>query len=170
MEIERSSSAKIDISSRFKTEVVTLRINPKMKFGLELISRLHGRSVAQTIELAINKFLSDPQEIEYSQRYDKLDVNIIDVLWSPHRGERLLKMVLQRPELLSYEEELLLNKMGRQGLLDDFFTDPAESFRQLIPGSLEQHCLVDTIAKFWESEDKKAKELADAKKKEKQRK
>ena len=91
----------MDLGSRNKSEVITIRINPKLKFGLELMARLHNRSVAQTVEMAIQRVLEDPFDGVQNLRDVRYDQDIIDKLWSPHRGERLLKMVLEHPELLA---------------------------------------------------------------------
>lgn len=166
----QTSNTRIDISSRFKSEVITIRVNPKAKFGLELMARIHNRSVAQTLEMAIFRLMADPYDTRQLGYIEgRPDENIIDVLWSPHRGQRLLKMVLDYHHLLSYDEELLWNKMARAGLLDQYFVNPAEANRQPIPGHFNQSQLEDDIAAFWDEQDRIEKAAADQRKKEKKK-
>lgn len=166
--MDRTTNAvgRVDLGSRSKSEVITLRINPKLKFGLELTSRLHNRSVAQTVELAIMRILEDPYERASRFQDVTLEDDIIDSLWSPHRGERLLKMMLTHPELVSYEEEVLWNKMARAGLLDSYFERPAEPSKKPLP-SYNRLELEDRIARFWDEMDAAEKAEAEKKKKEK---
>ena len=166
----QNSNTRIDISSRFKSEVITIRVNPKAKFGLELMARIHNRSVAQTLELAILRLMADPYDTRQNPYFDNTpDENIIDKLWSPHRGQRLLKMVLEHHELLSYDEELLWNNMARAGLLDKYFVNPAEINRQPIPENYNQRQIEDEIAAFWDEQDRIEKAAADQRKKEKKK-
>lgn len=169
MDDSSHTPSRFDIGSRNKSEVITLRINPKVKFGLELMARLHNRSVAQTVEMAIFRLLRDPFDGMQHTRDVAYDRDIIDKLWSPHRGERLLRMVLEHRELLSYEEELVWNKMARAGLLSEYFKNPADLACPPVPG-YDQRGLEDRIARFWDDLDAAEQDEAARKKKAKEKK
>jgi len=147
---------RVDISSRSKTEVITLRLNAKVKFGLELAARLENRSVAQTVEMSIANLLYGKNGGQPRYKDEAISF-LIDRLWSPHRGQRLLKMVLYAPDLLSPDEELIWNKLARAGHLDPYFDDAAESRRRPTYGAQQQGEVEDVIASFWDEDDRAAK-------------
>lgn len=147
---------RVDISSRGKTEVITLRLNTKVKFGLELAARLGNRSVAQTVEMSIANLLYG-KDGELPRYKDEVISSLIERLWSPHRGQRLLKMVLYAPDLLSPDEELVWNKLARAGHLDPYFDNAAESTRRPTYAAQHQGEVEDVIARFWDEDDRVAK-------------
>ncbi|MDK9725980.1 MAG: hypothetical protein OEL88_13985 [Sterolibacteriaceae bacterium MAG5] len=144
---------RVDISSRGKTEVITLRLNAKVKFGLELAARMEHRSVAQTVELSIAKLLSGTSFVPLRYKGEEIAV-VIDRLWSPHRGQRLLKMVLHAPELLNPDEELVWNRIARAGHLDAYFTDATESSRRPTFTADQTREVEDVISEFWDIDDR----------------
>lgn len=150
--MEKPQLGRVDLGSRNKSEVITIRINPKLKFGLELMARLHNRSVAQTVEMAIQRVLEDPFDGIQNLRNVRYEHDLIDKLWSPHRGERLLRMVLTHPELLSYEEEVLWNKLTRAGVTEDYLVRTGHSALHVRPNSNLQE-LEARIADFWDKLD-----------------
>lgn len=82
-----------------KSESVTARLNPKLKFGLELLARQQRRSVSAVLETLLEKTLAEAKT--------EMDV---DQLWHPSEGMRALKL-LHSPVgkgLLTYEESRAL--------------------------------------------------------------
>lgn len=150
--MEKPQGGRVDLGSRNKSEVITIRINPKLKFGLELMARLHNRSVAQTVEMAIQRVLEDPFDGIQNSRDVRYDSDIIKRLWSPHRGERLLKMVLTHPELLSFEEEVLWNKLTRAGVTEHYLEGTGLDNLHLRPGCNLRE-FEARIADFWDKLD-----------------
>lgn len=161
-------TGRVDLGSRGKSEVITIRINPKAKFALEILARMQGRTAAQTVEGAIHMMLDygyrNADDWRYGQhnfsREDSLSV--IEKLWSPHRGERLLRMAFQHPELLVYEEEVVWNEMARAGVFDGYLEQPISLKSRLLPDANLME-LEDRIAKFLHELD--AAERAEAEKK-----
>ena len=144
---------RVDISSRGKTEVITLRLNAKVKFGLELAARIGHRSVAQTVEMSIAQLLDGTPSPPLL--YKGADIReLINRLWSPHRGARLLRMVLQAPELLNPDEELMWNKIARTGHLDPYFENAAEPRRKMTCAPDMIGTVEDVIAAYWDAEDR----------------
>lgn len=150
--MEKSQGGRVDLGSRNKSEVITIRINPKLKFGLELMARLHNRSVAQTVEMAIQRVLEDPFDGIQNLRDVRYERDLIEKLWSPHRGERLLRMVLTHPELLSYEEEVLWHKLTRAGVTEDYLEGTSLDDLHLRP-NCNQREFEERIADFWDKLD-----------------
>ena len=79
-----------------KSEVVTLRLDPKTRFGLELLSRKQYRTLSSVVEWSINKTLKGTNGI--------LD---LDNIWDVYESDRLVKTALYQPNLLNYDEQLI---------------------------------------------------------------
>lgn len=139
----------MDLGPRNKSEVITIRINPKLKFGLELVARLHNRSVAQTVEMAIPRVLEDPFDVIQNSRDVRYDRFIVNRLRTPTRGERLLKMVLADPELQGFEEEVLWNKLTRAGVTEDYLEGTGLDDLHLRPNCNHRE-FEERIADFWD--------------------
>lgn len=160
-------TGRVDLGSRGKSEVITIRISPKAKFALEILARMEGRTAAQAAESAIIMMLGYGYRRASDWRDGHHDFSkeesfaVIDRLWSPHRGERLLRTVFQHPELLVYEEEVVWNEMGRAGVFDGYLEQPISLKSRLLPDANLME-LEDRVAKFLDELD--AAERAEAEK------
>jgi hypothetical protein len=95
---------KADKGQHTKAETITVRVNPKIKYGLELLSRKQHRTLSDVVSWAINQALMD----ESQGLIDKASgENILDTAWEPYEADRLIKLVCFYPSLLDYEEELI---------------------------------------------------------------
>lgn len=143
------STKPIDISSRGKSEVITLRVSPKVKFGLDIRARLNSRTLAQTAELAIQRMLGlAPSAVDAAT--EALEREIIEKLWSPHRGARFVNLVRHHPELMTYEEESRWHEMARAGLFDEAFEAPLSRASTLRAGA-DLRRLEDSVDAFLEA-------------------
>lgn len=162
------SSRRVDLGSRSKSEVIGIRINPKTKFGLEIVARMQNRTVAQMLEGVVNMFLGYGYQAVDDWRNGQHDfakedsLSVIEKLWSPHRGERMLRMVFQYPELMIYEEEAVWNQMARAGVFDGYLEQPISLKSRPLPG-VNLMELEDRVAKYLDDLD--AAERAEAEKK-----
>src|SRR5262249_43228067 len=89
-----------------RTETVTIRLDPKLRYLTELAARRQRRTVSSFIEWAIEKALSLVILDEGTQRAIDLDLASA-ILWDPHEVDRLAKLALYYPDLLTYDEEVL---------------------------------------------------------------
>ncbi|MBY0404184.1 MAG: hypothetical protein K2X66_09815, partial [Cyanobacteria bacterium] len=53
---------KASKGSQTKAEALTLRVNPKIKYGLELLARKQHRTLSSVMEWAIDKALKDKKD------------------------------------------------------------------------------------------------------------
>jgi len=101
-----SVSKKGGGSKLSRSEVVTVRFDPRLRFGLELAARKQRRTVSSFIEWAVDKALS---EITVEDKMDNRGpYNIHELLgltWHVHPADRLVKLGEMFPELLTYDEE-----------------------------------------------------------------
>lgn len=93
------------------TVSVSLRIDPRIKYGIDLAARIQKRTVTGFVEWAVKKALEDVQmptsvfrESESPDAPTDLASHLDDLLWSSNEGVRLVLLASRYPSLLSYEE------------------------------------------------------------------
>jgi hypothetical protein len=93
-------------SSFQRSEVVTIRVDPKIRFGLELLSRKQYRNLSSVVEWAINEAIKGDQGIED-----------LDFIWDIEEADRFVKLAILYPNLLAYEEQILWKLLRENGIL-----------------------------------------------------
>src|SRR5215831_5198048 len=83
-----------------RTETVTLRLDPKLRYLTELAARRQRRTVSSFIEWAIEHALSDVILGEDSHGLVNVALAAY-LLWDPHEADRFAKLALYYPELLT---------------------------------------------------------------------
>ncbi|MBK7898409.1 MAG: hypothetical protein IPJ99_03395 [Betaproteobacteria bacterium] len=96
-----------------RSETVTVRLDPKLRYLAELAARKQRRTVSSFIEWAVEESLSHVNLREESgdsrddyQRAISI-AGMADGLWDIDEADRLAKLALQFPELLNHEEQVL---------------------------------------------------------------
>jgi hypothetical protein len=90
-----------------RSEVVTVRFDPKLKFAAELAARKQRRTVSSFIEWAVEQAIENVIVTHTSNN----DITISDLLrgvWDVEEADRFINMVFLCPDLLTYEEEQIL--------------------------------------------------------------
>ena len=87
---------------RSTTVSVGLRISPKTKFALDMMSRKHLRSLTATIEWAVAQAIAREDHAPTGMSFS----DMIALAWSVDEEERLLNMHKHCPELLTFDEEV----------------------------------------------------------------
>ncbi|MNB93198.1 hypothetical protein D3C76_465360 [compost metagenome] len=93
------------------TVSVSLRIDPRIKYGIDLAARIQKRTVTGVVEWAVEQALADvslPRSV-FAEHEDPdaptdLASSLDDRLWSSNEGVRLVLLASRYPQLLSYEE------------------------------------------------------------------
>lgn len=103
-----------------KSATVTIRLTPKMRFGLELMARRHHDSVQEIMQRAINDLFASTHEgllVDLCRPEDEVaeglfaPVNILNAVWSESAAERLANLALLCPELLNTPERRIWAKV-----------------------------------------------------------
>jgi predicted transcriptional regulator len=116
---------KAEKGTQQKAENINIRVSPKLKYGLELLSRKQRRTLTSVMEWALEKVIRDEKEglcIEdwssYAPEGTKANTPepvgghpkmrcFLDLLWSPDEMDRFLNLVFFDSSYLTYEEEVL---------------------------------------------------------------
>lgn len=87
-----------------KPEQFSIRLPPKLKFGLELLARAQHRSLSQAVEWALQVGLNN-YEVGYNGDTIPTIGSIVEKAWShDHEADRLRVIYNQSPTLLSFED------------------------------------------------------------------
>lgn len=91
-----------------KNVTIGIRITPKMRFGLELMSRLHGRAMAEVVSYAIEEvFSSEIEGLWDDQGAPEAGGKrpLLNLLWAEQGSDRLANIALRCPQLLTPGEK-----------------------------------------------------------------
>lgn len=92
--------------SESQAETLTVRMSPRTKYGLELIARSQRRTLASVAEWLFVEGMRS-QSLTSLQGNPRLVAHVLEELWDPYEADRLVKLALKYPLLLTYEEDLL---------------------------------------------------------------
>ncbi len=92
-------------------EVLTVRLSPKMKFGLELLSRKQHRSLSAIVQHLLDRELRENLKVtkdvgDNIEGWREEHVRLLDLVWDPYEPDRLVKLGMHSPDLLDVDEEL----------------------------------------------------------------
>lgn len=89
-----------------KTDALSVRVDPRLRYGLELLSRAQRRSVTGVVEWAIERVLESEVAHASEGEEDTTETfaDAVQLVWSPNELERLAKLASMFPELLTYDE------------------------------------------------------------------
>lgn len=90
-----------------KTETLTLRLDPKIKYTIELMARIKRQSITSVIETAIEAAafeLDTPVLVEGKRETWSLS-NAVSEFWSTDQVARFINLCAFMPELLTYDEQ-----------------------------------------------------------------
>jgi len=123
-----------------KNVTVSVRVSPKVRFGLEMMSRLHHRTVPEIVSDAINQVFSSELEGLYDDNGPPEAGGqrpLMNVLWAERPSDRLANIALECPYLLSSPEK----KVWSQVIADPRFwtTAKARAPRNLLRNELAAH-------------------------------
>lgn len=85
-----------------RTETVSVRMEPKLRYLAEIAARTHRRSLSSFVEWAVEDALSRAQFNE-----EKSVAQAVDTIWDVDEPDRFVKLALYAPRLLNYDEQRL---------------------------------------------------------------
>jgi len=92
-----------------RSEILSVGLDPKLRYLTEIAARKHRRSLSNYIEWAIERSLEKVilREHPTDANLNESIANRLDCLWDVHEADRLAKTAINYPELLSPEEHIL---------------------------------------------------------------
>jgi len=103
-----------------RSETVTVRFDPKLRYLLELAARKQRRTVSSYIEWAVEESLKQVVIREDSQSNNEAsNLSIADVaaaLWDVDESDRFALLALDYPDMLTHEEQTIWKLVKDHGL------------------------------------------------------
>ena len=93
-----------------RTETVTVRLDPKLRYLAELAARKQRRTLSSYIEWAVEQSLKEVKLHEGSGYNGDETITVADeaaTLWDVDESERFIKLAIGYPALLPHEEQQL---------------------------------------------------------------
>ena len=102
-----------------KSEVVTVRLDPKLKYLAELAARKHRRPLSSYIEWAVEQSLS---RVWLEEPFNGEGTSVADAertqhLWDLDEPDRVVRLALNYPDLLTHEEQLVWKLVRENGVV-----------------------------------------------------
>src|SRR4051794_40960280 len=96
-----------DTGEARRSEIVTVRFDPKLKYLAELAARKHRRPLSSYIEWAVEQSLSQVviQESRDGESLSVADAERTDALWDLDEPDRIIRLAIRYPDLLTHEEQ-----------------------------------------------------------------
>lgn len=103
-----------------RSETVTVRLDPKLRYLAELAARKQRRTLSSFIEWAIQDSLDRVRIYEGNGYNGDVDVYVgaeAAILWDVDDSDRFAKLAVRYPDLLTHEEQILWKLIKENGLL-----------------------------------------------------
>jgi hypothetical protein len=124
----KMTKGRREVGSAKKSETVTVRFDPHLKYLAELAARRQRRPLSSFIEWCVEQTVLD---IVIAEGEDHKDVTIAEAdkklhLWESGEPERLIRLALNYPDLLTFEEQRLWRLLCKNGYFwkGSFVGDP----------------------------------------------
>jgi hypothetical protein len=100
-----------------RSEIVTVRFDPHLKYLAELAARKHRRPLSSFVEWCVEQAVSN---VVIAQDRGHDDITVVEadrnlLLWDSEEPERLIRLALNYPDLLTFEEEILWRLLRSSG-------------------------------------------------------
>ena len=96
------------VSKLARSEVTSVRLDPKLKYLAELAARKHRRPLSSYIEWAVEHSLRGVDLYKGTGYNNDHDITVFDEasrLWDVDESERFIRLAIAYPELLTHEEQ-----------------------------------------------------------------
>jgi len=90
-----------------RSEVVTVRLDPKLRFAAELAARKHRRTLSSFIEWAVEETVKKVLLVSREDIGPEYAFDAIENVWDVDEADRFAKLALSYPALLTHDEEVL---------------------------------------------------------------
>jgi hypothetical protein len=135
-----------------KSEVVTIRLEPKLRYLAEIAARKHRRSLSSYIEWAIDQsFKSTILDLRVADDFSDRPISVADEaerLWDVDEPDRFVKLALRHPDLLTHDEQVIWKLVRENGSIWKGHFDRQTGEWTWEPS--EEHLSRDRLRESWE--------------------
>jgi hypothetical protein len=134
-----------------RSETVTVRLDPKLRYLTELAARLHRRTSSSYIEWTIKASLDAeplrPSALRGSVGCNETIGSEAEYLWDVDEADRFAKLALRYPHLLTHEEQVVWKLLRENGTLWKGNFDKATE--EWVWSVKEQNLIFDRLREHW---------------------
>jgi hypothetical protein len=135
-----------------KSEIVTVRLDPKLKYLAELAAKRQRRPLSSFIEWAVEQSLAqvypDPMGGTGNEAPESFN-DVANNLWDIDEPDRFVKLALRYPDLLDHSQQRLWKLIRENGALWRGHFDPiTDEFEWKFS---EETLRVDVLRQHWET-------------------
>ena len=87
-----------------RTEIVQVRLDPKLKYAAELAAKKHRRTLSSFIEWAVEESIS---KVTVGLNDNETAKFVMNDVWDAHEAGRFIRLAYKYPFLLTHDEEIL---------------------------------------------------------------
>lgn len=131
-----------------RSETVSVRLDPKLKFAADLAARKHRRTLSSLIELAIEKITKATiiyQLVILSEGTEETTAyDVMEEVYDPEEADRLVKLADRYKNCLTHDEEVMWKLIHEK---DELWTDFNKSNVANLNFKLLRNCFED-LKKF----------------------
>ena len=143
LESKKSGGGKLS-----RSETVTVRLDPKLRYLAELAARKQRRTLSSFIEWAIEDALSHVHIDEDSNGYISVAADAAK-LWDVDESDRFAKLAIRYSDLLTHEEQVLWKYIKECGLM---WLGNWNGMNGAFQWSIrEQNFRFDQLREYWET-------------------
>ena len=105
------------VDGKRKSQIVTVRLDPRLKYLAELAARRQRRPLSSFIEWAIEESLAQvhPAADPAREREPETFKDIASKLWDVDEPDRFVRLAIRYPDLLDHEEQRLWKLIREHG-------------------------------------------------------
>lgn len=132
-----------------KTEIVTVRFDPKLKYLAEIAARKQRRPLSSFIEWVVEQSL---EQVMLTDPRRGIDISVASAertyrLWDLDDADRLARLALNHPELLTHEEQKLWKLIRENGYL---WKGEYVGFPPQYTWDVREHSIIwDRLREYW---------------------
>ncbi len=108
-------------SKLYRTQTVTVRLDPKLRYLAEIAARKQRRTLSSFIEWAVEESLKNVKLHEgESGNYNDPSISVAEEaekLWDVTEAEQFARLAIYYPELLTHEQQLIWKEVQKSRLL-----------------------------------------------------
>jgi hypothetical protein len=119
--VSRDKSTKPGGGKLNRTQTVTIRLDPRMRYLTELAARSQRRTTSGFIEWAIEEALNRIEIDCNPNLQDKITLKeAAQYLWDTDESDRFIKLTQNSPNLLTHDEQVLYKLIMENGFIWEF--------------------------------------------------
>ena len=103
-----------------RSEVVTVRLDPKLRYLAELAARKQRRTVSSFIEWAVEAAFEHVILAEHANNDNHVTTTLagaVGALWDVDEADRFVKLGMAYPDLLTHDEQIMWKVIWEKGYM-----------------------------------------------------